>query len=103
LVSDGFSSYVIFLYADGLIQWTSREGIHAEVGINAGNGVDFARHPDAGTAAIINITSSIIPEGRTERGMVVYRVDGRNTSDGEDYCWAHFMNRNNLQIALRKL
>jgi hypothetical protein len=58
LVSDGFSSYVIFLYADGLIQWTSTSVIHAEVGINAGNGVDFARHPDSRTEAIINIATA---------------------------------------------
>jgi hypothetical protein len=99
LVSDGFSSYVIFLYADGLIQWTFGDhtfGTHAEVGINAGNGVDFVRHPDAGTESIINVTSSSIPEGRTEGGMLVYRVDGSeitqascvNTSDGEDYIQA---------------
>jgi hypothetical protein len=96
LVSDGFSSYVIFLYADGLIQWTfgdASRGVHAEVGFNAGNGVDFASHPDSRTGAIINIANSSIPEGRTERGMLVYRVDGReitqtgcgDTSDGEDY------------------
>jgi hypothetical protein len=96
LVGDGFSSYVIFLYADGLIQWTFGDdtiGIHPEVGFNAGNGVDFTRHPDSRTEAIINITNSSIPEGRTERGMIVYRVDGSeitqascvDTSDGEYY------------------
>ena len=73
-------SYTIFLYADGLIQWTTGDaslGVPAQVGFNAGDRVNFASHPDSQTEAIVNIASSSIPEGVTERGMLVYRVDGR--------------------------
>ena len=85
LASDGFMSYVIFLYADGLIQWTTGSasggigglgGTPAQVGFNAGDMINFASHVDSQTAAIVDIEISSIPEGRSEAGMLVYRVDG---------------------------
>ena len=109
LASDGFMSYVIFLYADDLIQWTTGSasggigglgGIPAQVGFNAGDMVNFASHVDSQTAAIVDIESSSIPEGRSETGMLVYRVDGSeinpagcvDSADGEyprgrGECW----------------
>ena len=102
-------SYVIFLYADDLIQWTTGSasggirglgGTPAQVGFNAGDMVNFASHIDSQTAAIVDIESSSIPEGRSEAGMLVYRVDGReinpagcvDSADGEyprgrGECW----------------
>ena len=38
--------------------------------------MNFASHVDSQTPAIVNIESSSIPEGRSEAGMLVYRVDG---------------------------
>ena len=78
-------SYVIFLYVDGLIQWTTGSvsggigglgGTHAQVGFNAGDMINFASHVDSQTAAIVDIEISSIPEGKSEAGMLVCRVDG---------------------------
>lgn len=94
-------SFVIFLYADGLIQWTTGDasqgigglgGIPAQVGFNAGDRMNFASHPYSQTDDILNIASSSVPEGKAERGMLLYRVDGRvigeclDTAEGEDEC-----------------
>lgn len=79
-------SYVIFLYADDLIQWTTGDvtgnfglgGVPAQVGLNAGDGVNFERHVYSFTPDVINITSSRVPEDRVRvDGMVVYRVDSQ--------------------------
>ena len=59
MVTDGEISFVIFLYAEGLIQWLwSDDHVDnpAEVGINAGDGIRFFRHPDSNTLNISNIT-----------------------------------------------
>ena len=59
MVTDGKLSFVIFLYADGLIQWLwgdTHVGYPAEVGINAGDGIRFFRHPDSNTTRLLNIT-----------------------------------------------
>ena len=61
MVTDGEISFVIFLYADDLIQWLwseDHEGIPAEVGVNAGDGIRFFRHPDSNTLNLLNISSS---------------------------------------------
>ena len=64
LITDGSQSFVIFLYADGEIQWTTGDasggvngsgGIPAQVGFNAGDGVNFAAVPGSRTTEIINI------------------------------------------------
>ena len=60
-------SFAIFLYADGEIQWTTGEasggtdglgGTPAQVGFNAGDGVNYAAVPASRTADIINIAST---------------------------------------------
>ena len=99
LASDGFMSYVIFLYADGLIQWTTGDdsggfdglgGTQAQVGFNAGDDeMRFYNHPDSRTANIINITSTKFPDVEgVESGMLIFRVDKINspcliTKDGK--------------------
>ena len=49
LFTNGAQSYVLFLYADGLIQWTvaNSGSIDALAGINAGDGVNFATVPES--------------------------------------------------------
>ena len=67
LVSDGSLSFVIFLYADGEIQWTTGDasggsggfgGTPAQVGFNTGDGERFASVPGSQTADIINIDTT---------------------------------------------
>ena len=67
MATNGINSFVIFLYADGEIQWTTGSasgvsgglgGIPAQVGFNAGDGIRFASVPGLRTAAIINITTT---------------------------------------------
>ena len=81
LVSDGLFSFVIFLYAEGLIQWTTGDasggtnglgGTPAQVGFNSGNrqyaSVQRSRTPD-----IVNIDDDIGNTG--VKGVWVFRVD----------------------------
>lgn len=93
MITDGRRSFVIFLYADGEIQWTTGDasggrngfgGTEAQVGFNAGDGIRFASVPGSRTGDIVNIdtTSNVgIP------GVWVFRVDEdditviRNCSD----------------------
>ncbi len=74
LVSDGARSFVYFLYADGLIQWTrgSASTVHAQVGFNAGDGVRFAVVPESQTAAIQNIDETT---NVGVNGLWAFRVD----------------------------
>ena len=67
LGTDGSQSFVIFLYADGEIQWTTGEasggvnglgGTPAQVGFNAGDGINYAAVPESRTAEIVNITTT---------------------------------------------
>ena len=81
MITDGECSFVTYLYADGLIQWTTGDvsggsgglgGIRAQAGFDAGDGMRSFSHPDSQTAAIINIdtTTNIgIP------GQWTFRVD----------------------------
>ena len=64
LATNGVESYVIFLYADGRIRWTTGDnsggfrglgGTEALAGINAGDGVEFVTIPRSLTTRIINI------------------------------------------------
>lgn len=80
-MSDGTYSFVSFLYADGLIQWTTGDasggtdglgGTPAQGGFNAGDGIRFFSIPGSQTAAILNISSTSnvgIP------GVWTFRVD----------------------------
>ena len=77
-------SFVIFLYADGRIQWTTGRasggtnglgGDEAVAGINAGDGVNSITIPGSQTPSIINIaqTSNVgIP------GVWMFAVEGTN-------------------------
>ena len=58
LASDGMLSFVIFLYADGEIQWTKGDASSttAQVGVNAGDGNQSESVPGSLTEEIINIT-----------------------------------------------
>ena len=81
MITDGTNSFVAFLYADGLIQWTTGDasggsngfgGTEAQVGFNAGDGVRFFSINDSQTPAIVNIetTSNVgVP------GLWMFRVD----------------------------
>eukprot|EP00731_Ephydatia_muelleri_P007375 Em0003g1623a len=67
LVASNAASFVIFLYADGLIQWTTGDssgasnglgGIQAQIGFNAGDSVNYVKVPGSRTPDVINITSA---------------------------------------------
>ena len=82
MTTDGFQSFVIFLYADGLIQWTTGDasqgmngfgGIPAQVGFNAGDGERFFVVEGSRTADVINIASR---SNVDVSGMFVFQVDG---------------------------
>ena len=65
------SSYIMFLYADGKIQWEN----FALAGINAGDGVNSVTIPGSLTPSIINITQTSnvgIP------GVWMFQVDRGN-------------------------
>ena len=81
MATDGTYSFAIFLYADGLIQWTTGDasggsgglgGTPAQVGFNAGDGVRFAIVPGSRTSEIIAIASTSNVE---VDGVWIYRVD----------------------------
>ena len=81
MATDGTFSFVVFRYADGLIQWTTGDasggsgglgGTPAQGGFNAGDGTRFLSIPGSRTSAIVNIatTSNVgIP------GLWIFRVD----------------------------
>ena len=88
LTTDGLLSFVIFLYADGEIQWTTGEasggtdglgGTPAQVGFDAGDGIRYFAVPGSQTDEIINIASTSnvgIP------GMWIFRIDGQEVVAG---------------------
>ena len=86
LVSDGRLSFAIFLYADGLIQWTGSEvgGFAATVGVQTTIDRMSIRVPESGTPSIIEIdtTSNV---GRP--GVWLFRIDdGRECVDTSRFC-----------------
>ena len=92
LMTDGTSSFVKFLYADGEMQWTKEDasgstngfgGTPAQVGFNAGDGKRFFSVPGSLTNRIMNIDSTTnvnIP------GVWTFQVNGdiARCSDPED-------------------
>ena len=99
LVTDGSLSFVMLLYADGLIQWNTGDsyggsngvgGTPAQVGFNAGDGINFATVPESHTAEIINIDTTsnigvpgvwafqvneaviVEPNGKNYRSFIMY-------------------------------
>ena len=88
MATDGIRSFVIYLYADGLIQWTTGDasqgsgglgGIPAQVGFNAGDGVRFATVPGSRTAQILNIAST---SNVGTPGIWIFQVDEANIATG---------------------
>ena len=88
LATDGHTSFVIFLYADGEIQWTTGDasggsgglgGTPAQIGFNAGDGIKSASLLESQTGAIINVTMTSnvdIP------GMYIFQVDEEEITEG---------------------
>ena len=90
MATDGTLSFVIFLYADGLIQWTTGDasegidglgGTPAQVGFNAGDSERYAAVPGSSTASIINIAST---SNVDVDGVWIYRVDAAKIVDPSD-------------------
>ena len=80
LITDGTHSFVIFLYADDLIQWSrgSISTVDAQAGFNAGDGIRHFTVEGSQTPAIVNIetTSNVgVP------GKYVFCVDNMTISD----------------------
>lgn len=82
MASDGTELFVLFLYAD--IQWystTTSSGTQAiaQVGFNAGDGVNFYQLPGSRMTSLINITTTSnvgVP------GMWVFKVSGAVIESG---------------------
>jgi receptor-type tyrosine-protein phosphatase Q/CUB/sushi domain-containing protein len=81
MITDGRRSFVIFLYADEEIQWTTGDasggtngfgGTEAQVGFNAGDGIRFASVPGSQTRDIVNIDTT---SNARVPGVWVFRVD----------------------------
>ena len=84
-MTDGQLSFVIFLYAEGLIQWTTGDascgvsglgGTPAQVGFNAGDGIQYASVQWSQTADIVNIDERLGNTGL--KGVWIFRVDDEN-------------------------
>ena len=77
MATDGFTSFVLYYYADGEIQWTTGDasgginglgGTPARVGFNAGDGVRSATVP-VEVITIANTSNVDIP------GVWIFQVD----------------------------
>ena len=73
---------MIYLYADGLIQWTTGDasdgmdglnGTAARVGYSSIDGVNFFNVSESGTAAILNITRT---SNINTPGVWMFRISG---------------------------
>ena len=77
LFTNGAQSHVLFLYADGLIQWTvakhsQKQDMNALAGVNAGDGVNYAIVPESLNTQIINVSSTTnVRVG----GIWLFRID----------------------------
>ena len=66
LVSDGVRSFTFFHYADGMIEWITGDltgsnglgGREAEIGYDAGDGVNYHSIYLSGTPGVLNIAST---------------------------------------------
>ena len=88
MATNGLNSFIIFLYADNGIQWTTGDasngtngfgGVAAQVGFNAGDGVRYELVPGSRTHDILNIstTSNVgIP------GTWIFQVDKEEVEYG---------------------
>ena len=97
LATNGVESFVIFLYADEEIQWTTGDssggsgglgGTEALAGINAGDGEHFETIPGSRTASIIYIdkTSNVgVP------GIWIFKVDTGRHADNNVLLFIMFL------------
>lgn len=90
LASDGSHSFVIFLYADDGIQWTTGDasggingtgGTPAQAGFDAGNTIDFTVIEGSFTDDIINIEEL---SNVNWPGMFVFQVNGKEVSTSDE-------------------
>jgi len=81
-------SFVGFLYADGLIQWTTGDtaggtngtgGVEAQAGINAGDGITSVTIPGSRTPDIINIDQT---SNANISGFWLFQVDSSDDLSG---------------------
>ena len=80
LVSDGVKSFTFFHYADGMIEWTTGDvtgmnglgGREAQIGYDAGDGVNYHSIYLSGTPEIINISST---SNVNRSGVWAFRLD----------------------------
>ena len=70
MAMSGDETYTIYLYADGLIQWSHHR--EALAGYNAGDGIAYYMIPESLSQDIINIPSTT---NVMQPGMWVFRVD----------------------------
>ena len=68
----GDQTYTIYLYADGLIQWSQVFGYSAIAGYNDGHGIAYYMIPDSLSRDIIDISLTTNVE---QPGVWVFRVD----------------------------
>lgn len=87
MATNGATSFVIFLYADDGIQWTTGDtdgmngfgGTPAQVGFNAGDGTRYASVPGSQTPEIINISTT---SNVAVPGVWIFRVDQEEIDNG---------------------
>ena len=93
VATDGQSkSYVIYLYADGMIQWTTGDndggvnglgGTPAQVGINKGDGLEAVIANGSRTSNIINIDND---SNVGTPGVFIFDISEGTAPVGESYC-----------------
>ncbi|XP_028415613.1 sushi domain-containing protein 2-like [Dendronephthya gigantea] len=81
LATDGVNSFAIFYY--NKIEWTfglhsSSQGVPAQAGFNAGDGVRYFNIPNSRTSEIINIIST---SNYKSPGMWIFQVDGETVKN----------------------
>ena len=81
---------MIFLYAEGEIEWTTGDsggginglgGTPAQAGFNSGDGIRFYSLPFSHSAQIVDIDQ--LPGNTQEKGLWVFRVDQSEITSGE--------------------
>ena len=81
VASDGESSYAIFLYPEGGIEWIRGEGksgnmgdARAQAGIISGEGINYI-FPESGTDQVRNLDAW---SNMNEAGVYVFKIGGRD-------------------------
>ena len=90
LVSDGVRSFTFFHYADGMMEWTTGDvsggmnglgGREAEIGYDAGDGVNYHSIYLSGTPQVINISST---SNVNRNGVWAFRIDDASVTCCEE-------------------